>query len=281
MDEGAQVESGVRVCALASGSSGNAFVVEAGDIRLLFDAGLNAAALEHYMWQRGVAPEQLGGIFVSHEHIDHVRGVGMLARRYRLPVIATQGTFKAGAYQLGSLPETLVQPPGGEVLVGGVGGVTVRTFSVSHDAAEATGFWIEAQGQHIVICTDLGCETPSIQDALKAADLLILESNHDIRKLWRGPYHPALKKRVAGPYGHLSNAEAGRMISELARDGRQRTVWLAHLSEVNNTPAMALDTVNEPLQREECTHLRVEVLARGRPSHVWRAERPVLSRSQA
>jgi phosphoribosyl 1,2-cyclic phosphodiesterase len=265
----------VRVSALASGSSGNAFLVEAEGVKLLFDAGLNASMLEYYLRQRGTSPAQLSAIFVSHEHIDHLRGAGILARRYGLPVVASEGTFLAGAWQFGSLPEKVVQPPGREVHIDGstgTGGVTVRTFAVSHDAAETVGFWIEAGGKNVVLCTDLGCETASIREPLAAADLLVLEANHDVQRLWRGRYPPALKRRVAGRYGHLSNAEAARLISELSHDGHPRTIWLAHLSAANNTPALALDTVLEPLDRDGCTHLEVEVLARDRPSHIWRSK---------
>jgi phosphoribosyl 1,2-cyclic phosphodiesterase len=275
---GEQVEAGleVRVSALASGSSGNAFLVETTGverIKLLFDAGLNASTLEYYLHQRGTSPSQLKAIFVSHEHIDHLRGVGMLARRYRLPVIASEGTFLAGDAQFGALPEMIVQTPGREVYIGNAAGtVTVRTFPVSHDAAETVGFWIEAAERHIVICTDLGCETASIREPLEAADLLVLEANHDVQRLWRGPYHPALKKRVAGPYGHLANSETARLVSELARDSRARTVWLAHLSAANNTPALAFDTVTDPLNRDCCSHIEIAVLSRDRPSHVWRAQ---------
>lgn len=257
--------------ALASGSSGNAFLLEAGEVQLLFDAGLNAATLEYYLRQRGTSASQLSAIFVSHEHIDHLRGAGMLARRYKLPVVASEGTFLAGVCQFGALPDKVVQPIGREVHIGDV---TVRTFAVSHDAAETVGFWIEAGGRNIVICTDLGCETASIREPLEAADLLVLEANHDVQRLWRGPYHPALKKRVAGPYGHLSNAEAARLVSELARDSRPRTVWLAHLSAANNTPALAIESVTELLDREGCTHLEIAVLARDRPSHIWRSDGP-------
>jgi phosphoribosyl 1,2-cyclic phosphodiesterase len=263
---------GIRVAALASGSSGNAFLVEAAGIKLLFDAGLEAPKLEYYLRQVGASPSQLTAIFVSHEHSDHLRGAGMLARRYRLPIVATEGTFLAGSRQFGVLPEKVVQPLGREVYVGGAGnagGVTVRTFAVSHDAAETAGFWIEAGGYNIVLCTDLGCETASIREALVAADLLVLEANHDVQRLWRGPYPPSLKKRVAGRYGHLANADAARLVSGLAHDGRPRTVWLAHLSATNNTPALAFDAVQEPLDREGCTHLQVGVLARDRPSHTW------------
>ena len=261
--------SQVRVSALASGSSGNAFLVESAGIALLFDAGLNAGTLEYYLRQRGVTPSQLSAIFVSHEHIDHLRGAGLMARRYRIPVVASEGTFRSGAYQFGHLPEKVVQPPGHEVQIGGV---TVRTFAVSHDATEPSGFWIEAGGRNIAICTDLGCETPSIREPLVAADLLVLESNHDVQRLWRGRYPQMLKRRVAGSFGHLSNEDAARLISEISRDGHSRTIWLAHLSAANNTPALAIDTVMEPLDRECCTHLKIEVLARDKPSHVWRAE---------
>jgi len=263
-----ETPTGVRVSALASGSSGNAFLVEAAGIKLLFEAGLNAATLEYYLRLRGTSPSELAAIFVSHEHIDHLRGAGMLARRYKLPVVASEGTFLAGALQFGALPEKVVQRLGREVYAGGV---TVRTFALSHDAAEPAGFWIEAEGHNIVICTDLGCETASIREALEAADLLVLEANHDVQRLWRGPYPYPLKRRVAGPHGHLANAEAARLVSELAGDGRPRTIWLAHLSAANNTPTLALDTVTEPLSREGCTHLEIAVLARDRPSQVWHA----------
>ena len=267
-----EMPPGIRVAALASGSSGNAFLVEAAGIKLLFDAGLEAPKLEYYLRQVGASPSQLAAIFISHEHSDHLRGAGSLARRYRLPIVATEGTFLAGSRQFGVLPEKVVQPLGREVYVGGAGsagGVTVRTFAVSHDAAETAGFWIEAGGYNIVLCTDLGCETASIREALEAADLLVLEANHDVQKLWRGPYPPSLKKRVAGRYGHLANADAARLVSGLARDARPRTVWLAHLSATNNPPALAFDAVQEPLDREGCTHLQVAVLARDRPSHTW------------
>jgi phosphoribosyl 1,2-cyclic phosphodiesterase len=264
------MESEIRVSALASGSSGNAFLIEAAEVKLLFDAGLNASTLEFYLRLRGTSPSQLAAIFVSHEHIDHLRGAGILARRYRLPIVATEGTFLAGADQFGALPEKVVQPPGHEV---NVSGVTVRTFALSHDAAETVGFWIETEGHNIVLCTDLGCETASIREALQAADLLVLEANHDTQRLWRGPYHYTLKKRVAGPHGHLANADTARLVSEIAQDGRPRTVWLAHLSAVNNTPALALNAVNEPLDREGSTHIKLEVLARNKPSHVWQPGR--------
>jgi phosphoribosyl 1,2-cyclic phosphodiesterase len=261
------------VSALASGSSGNSYLVEAAGIKLLFDAGLNAYTIESYLRGLGASCSELAAIFVTHEHIDHLRGAGMLARRHRLPIVATQGTFNAGAHQFGVLREKVVQPPGTEI---DVGGVTVRSFAISHDAVEPCGFWIEAGGWNIVLCTDLGCATDSILEPLSAADLLVLEANHDLDRLWRGRYPYALKRRVAGPHGHLSNADAARLVFDLATGStshpRPRTVWLAHLSAANNTPGMALGAVDDPLRREGCANFHVAVLARDRPSHVWSRE---------
>jgi len=262
----------VRVTSLASGSSGNAFLVEAGTTSLLLDAGLPAPALERYLWMRNIAPGTLSAIFVSHEHIDHVRGAGALSRRHGVPVVANAATFIAGVDALGTPAEQVVLPVGGECRVGPV---TVRTFSVSHDAADTVGFWIEAEGKHVCICTDLGIDTPSIAAPLAAADLLVLEANHDIDRLWRGPYPPALKRRVAGPRGHLANADAARLVLDLAQSGRPRTIWLAHLSATNNTPALAYAAVADPLRRAEITHCAVAVAARDRPSLVWDSATPV------
>jgi phosphoribosyl 1,2-cyclic phosphodiesterase len=256
----------VRVTALASGSSGNAYLVEVGTTRVLFDAGLAAPDLVRYLTARGVPPATLSGIFISHEHSDHIRGVGALARRYRLPVVANRGTFRAGASMIGPLPET-IELPTGEACRAGV--LTVRTFPVSHDAADPVGFWLEAAGRHVCICTDLGQATPALDEPLAAADLLVLEANHDLDRLWRGPYPAGLKRRVAGPQGHLANAAAAQLVSRIAQDGRARTVWLAHLSATNNTPALARAAVTDALAAVDATGCTVAVAGRDRPSLVW------------
>ena len=148
--------SGASTCKPESERSGerqfgNSYLVEAAGIKLLFDAGLNAYTIELYLRGLGASCSELSAIFVTHEHIDHLRGAGMLARRHRLPIVATQGTFNAGAHQFGVLREMVVQPPGTEI---DVGGVMVRSFAISHDAVEPCGFWIEAGGWNIVLCTD-------------------------------------------------------------------------------------------------------------------------------
>ena len=256
----------MRVTALASGSSGNAFLVEAGTTRVLLDAGLAAPVLARYLTTHGVAPATLAAIFVSHEHSDHVRGVGGLARRYRVPVIANGATFRAAAAALGPLPEQVELPTGEECRVGAL---LVRTFPVSHDAREPVGFWVEADGRHVCVCTDLGVPTPAIREPLAAADLLVLEANHDTERLWRGPYPPMLKRRVAGPRGHLANTAAADLLLDLARDGRARAIWLAHLSATNNTPGLAHTTVASRLALDGYRPSALAVARRDEPSLVW------------
>src|SRR5438094_9057664 len=170
----------MRVTALASGSSGNAFLVETGATRVLLDAGLTAPLLESYLWARRVSPSSLAAIFLSHEHTDHLRGAGALARRHRLPLIANGGTFAAGSAALGRVAERMELPTGGECRAGGL---LVRTFAVSHDARETVGFWVEAEARHVCICTDLGVDTATIYEPLQAADLLVLEANHALARL--------------------------------------------------------------------------------------------------
>ncbi|HMA34491.1 MAG TPA: MBL fold metallo-hydrolase [Chloroflexia bacterium] len=256
----------MRVTALASGSSGNAFLVEVGTTSVLLDAGLPGPALERYLWQRGVAAADLSAIFVSHEHIDHLRGVGALARRHGIPVVANAATLRAGAALLGPLPEPVLLPVGGACQAGPI---QVRTFPLSHDAAETVGFWVQAEGAHACICTDLGLPTAALTAPLAAADLLVLEANHDLDRLWAGPYPPALKARIAGPRGHLANVDAARLVLDLARDPRPRTIWLAHLSATNNTPRLAYEAVAAPLAQAGYHHYMVAVAGRDRPSLVW------------
>ena len=254
------------VTALASGSSGNAYLVQAGETRLLLDAGLPPPLLERFLRQQGVAPARLTAICLSHEHSDHVRGVGALARRYRLPVIANEGTFMAASEALGPLPERAVLPTGGERRSGAI---TLRTFPVSHDARDPVGFWVSADDADACVCTDLGTPTAALEAPLAAADLIILEANHDPERLQRGPYPPALKRRVAGPQGHLANGVTAQLALAVARDNRARALWLAHLSATNNTPLLAFNTVTRALAQEDCWQYNVNVAMRNRPSLTW------------
>jgi phosphoribosyl 1,2-cyclic phosphodiesterase len=264
----------MRITALASGSSGNAYLVVAGSSRVLLDAGLPVPLLERYLRQCGVAAAELDAIFVSHEHTDHLAGVGPLARRYRLPVFATPGTFQAGATLLERLPERVELSPERSYTIGAL---TVGTFPVAHDAAEPVGFWAAGDGSSVGVCTDLGAVTPPVRAALAGVDLLVLEANHDLARLQQGPYPWPLKRRVAGPRGHLSNAEAALLVQELAQARPPHTIWLAHLSATNNTPDLAREAVQAALAAVGHGTIPVRVAGRHRPSVSWTSPAPVAS----
>jgi phosphoribosyl 1,2-cyclic phosphodiesterase len=268
----------MRIIALASGSSGNAYLVVSGSSHVLFDAGLPAPLLERYLRAYGVAARQLSAIFVSHEHTDHLCGAGALARRYRLPVFATAGTLRAGAAVLGPLPDRRELAPGGTEQVGAL---LVRTFPVAHDAAEPVGFRVSGDGTTIGLCTDLGQITPVVRGALAAADLLVIEANHDHERLWNGPYPWPLKRRVAGPTGHLSNSDTAEFVQALAQERPPHTVWLAHLSATNNTPALARGAVRTALAAVGQSAIPVEIVGRDRPSLSWDGTAPAPARQLA
>jgi phosphoribosyl 1,2-cyclic phosphodiesterase len=257
--------------ALASGSSGNAYLVSAADSHVLFDAGLPAPLLERYLRACGVAARQLSAIFVSHEHTDHLCGAGALARRYRLPVFATAGSLRAGAAVLGPLPDRHALVPGQTEQVGTL---TVGTFPVAHDAAEPIGFRVAGDGMTIGLCTDLGQITPVVREALAEADLLVIEANHDHERLWRGPYPWPLKRRVAGPTGHLSYSDTAQFVQALAQARPPHTIWLAHLSATNNTPVLARGAVRAALSAVGHDSIPVEIVGRDRPSVSWDGAAP-------
>jgi phosphoribosyl 1,2-cyclic phosphodiesterase len=218
---------------LASGSKGNAIFVSSARTRILVDAGLNGRETidRLQMTRRMIRPQAL---LVSHEHIDHVRGLGVLSRRFDLPAYLTQGT-------LSRLPASAGRPVWAEVIRDGqpfmVGDLCVTAFKVPHDASEPVGFVIEHNGLRLGICTDLGTCTEAVERHLQGCQALIIEANHDPDLLWNGPYPGFLKQRVAGRYGHLSNRQTCDLLGSLHHCTLQ-TVVLAHLSEVNNTPAL-------------------------------------------
>ena len=225
----------MQVSILASGSKGNAVYVELDGTRLLIDAGISAARIGNGLAQHGVDPQSLDAVLVTHEHSDHVRGLKTFVKRYRLPVLATGGTLDhidgaaAFAGDIRSIAGDFV-----------VGGVTVRPFAVSHDAAEPCGFRLEASSC-CTIATDLGVVTDTVQEAMEGADVLVLEANHDPDLLRGGTYPWPLKRRILSARGHLANTDAAWALMRMRR--RPQKVYLAHLSEENNRPALARDTV--------------------------------------
>jgi phosphoribosyl 1,2-cyclic phosphodiesterase len=274
----------MRVVSLASGSSGNALLVEAGPKRrtkLLVDAGINTRLLSGRLQAAGVHPAQLRGVLVTHEHSDHVIGLPGLMKRYGLPVITDPATYQAIEESLASgmwrsesntlvsiqdtldteaqleLQESAVklcgehEPHFLSLPVGSsrtIGDIEVTSFPISHDATAPCGYLLHAGGCRICVVTDTGEVTAQMLVCMQQADLLVLEANHDRTRLLRGPYPYYLKQRILSLTGHLSNDQTVEAILRTWRPDGIRWLWLAHLSRTNNTPSLALKSVRAGLQ---------------------------------
>ncbi len=221
---------------LASGSSGNATVVSQGDTHILLDAGISARRLSAGLRLLGLDPSMLSAIFITHEHRDHISGLGVLTKRYRIPIWASGLTCQQLNYRLAGVENLLrEQKPGTGV---SVGGLHIRSFPTSHDAAESVGYAITGDDGAVTFCTDLGIVTPEVREAARGCDLLVCEANHDEDMLLTGRYPFHLKKRILGEKGHLSN-DAGAELAAFAVESGTQAVILAHLSAENNTVARA------------------------------------------
>ena len=234
---------GIRFCVLASGSKGNVVYVSDGETTILIDAGLSGIEIERRLRSRHLDPAGIDAIVVSHEHADHIRGVGVLARRHRLPVYLARGTQTSAATALGRLDHLVHFQPG---LAFAIGTLRLHPFALPHDAADPSGFTVEAHGAKLGIATDLGIAPAMIRTHLADCAALVLEANHDPRMLVEGPYPWPLKQRIAGRTGHLSNADTRDLLGRVRHDGLRHVV-LAHLSEINNTPECALSVVAQGL----------------------------------
>jgi len=236
----------LRFTILASGSTGNAAVIEHGGVRVLLDAGLSAKRLEELLCGRGVQPGGMRCILVTHEHTDHVRGLGALARKYRLPVYANMNTWNALDRVVGDLPDDLrVAFRTGDRLR--FGDLEVESFPISHDAAEPVAYNFAAGGVKLSIATDIGYMSPVVKEKTRDADVLVLEANHDVEMLRAGRYPWNVKRRILSDVGHLSNEDAGEALCELISE-RTKRVYLAHLSRDHNLMDLAKLTVNNILR---------------------------------
>lgn len=237
----------MKVTVLGSGSTGNATLVEAGDVRVLVDAGFSGRDLERRLLARDVDPTSLTAILITHEHGDHTRGMGVLARRFGIPLYLSEGTMHACASLLRG--DETVQAYSG-VRVFRIGALEVRPFLTVHDAVDPIAVTLVDvdTGMKLGIATDLGRPTAAVREALASCDVLVLEANHDEAMLWNGPYPWSVKHRIASSHGHLSNRAAAELARELYHD-RLGCVVLAHLSEQCNDGALAHEIVGRALER--------------------------------
>jgi phosphoribosyl 1,2-cyclic phosphodiesterase len=243
----------LSVCVLASGSKGNAIYVSDGRTAILVDAGLSGVEIAKRMHSAGLAMESLKAIVVSHEHSDHVRGVGVLARRHGLPVYITPTTAAAAAVQLGRI-DNLQHFEIGRTFH--IDKLAIHPFATSHDANDSSGFTIAQNSHKIGIATDLGIATSMVKEHLKACSLIVLEANHDPVMLTEGPYPWPLKQRIKSRQGHLSNQDSRDLLTEIKHDGLCHVI-LAHLSETNNTPEKAVLAVQQAIDEHDRFQLHV------------------------
>jgi phosphoribosyl 1,2-cyclic phosphodiesterase len=226
--------------ALQSGSSGNCIYVESADARLLFDAGISGIAAERRLAKYGREIRKVDAVIISHDHADHVRCAGAYHRKYRLPIWISRRTFEAAVVRCGCFEpsEQVRYFEAGRALR--FGATTVETVPTPHDAAEGVAFVVAAGGKRLGILTDLGHVFSGLEELVGSLDAAFIESNYDPEMLDSGPYPAFLKARIRGPRGHISNIEAAQLLRAGARARRLKWVCLAHLSEENNRPALAL-----------------------------------------
>ena len=233
----------MQVHVLASGSTGNAILVQAGETNLLVDAGISARAIGNALAEIEIQPHDLAGVFITHEHADHVNGLETLSKKYQIPVFTRYKTWLALACSE-QIPGPLRYVLNDRFI--SMGNIKVEFFSVSHDAADPVGFAFAYKEQKAVIMTDLGRIDYHLLEKAAYADIIVLESNHDMHMLHSGPYPFFLKKRISGPKGHLSNDEAGMFLCQVPKKSHL-SVLLAHLSQNNNTLPLAKYTVSQAL----------------------------------
>ena len=239
----------MRFCPLFSGSSGNVSFVEGGGVKLLVDAGLAGKRIALALRERGVEPTDINGLLVTHDHSDHVSGVGIFARRFGVPIYANERTWQAMLPFLGRIPPELMRvfETGRDFYIGGL---NVYPFPTPHDAAESVGYSFSDGSAKLTVMTDIGCFNDDLLVAAAGSSLLLIESNHDVDMLNAGSYPYPLKRRILGLEGHLSNDSCAQALIRLYATGVRRAV-LAHLSGDNNYEVLAVETVRQALREAD------------------------------
>lgn len=233
----------MRLCSIASGSSGNCIYVGSDTTHLLVDVGISGKRTELGLNSLGITAGELDGILVTHEHADHINGLGVLSRRYGIPIYATNGTIEEmkRCRSLGNVDESLFHIIRADEKFT-IKDLVIDPMRISHDAAEPVAYRVRYGDKKVAIATDMGLYNDYIVESLKGMDALLLEANHDVNMLQVGPYPYYLKQRILGDRGHLSNENCGRLLSRILHDNL-KGILLGHLSQENNLPELAYETV--------------------------------------
>ncbi|NMA87072.1 MAG: MBL fold metallo-hydrolase [Tissierellia bacterium] len=256
----------IKFCALSSGSNGNCHYIESKGTRLLIDAGFSGKRIEELLSSIHVKANTIDYILITHEHIDHIKGAGILSRRYNIPIIANKNTWLGMADKIGEIKDKNIKviQTNEDFNLGDLG---IYPFNIYHDAAEPIGYIIYYKKVKISIATDTGWVDNSIKNKIKGSNLYLIESNHDVEMLKNGSYPWFLKQRVLSEEGHLSNIDAGEILSEILL-GNGEIVLLGHLSKENNTPSLAYETVKEAVG-EVYENIELDLSLRDRPTKLY------------
>ena len=255
-------------CSLYSGSSGNSSLVQSNNTNILVDAGESAKKIENALSSINVPINSIDAIVVTHEHSDHVKSIGTIAKKYNIPIYATEKTWKAMPDQSAKIDSKLVRTFSTSRNFE-IGDMHITPFSIPHDAADPCGFNFLCDDKKLTIATDLGHVTPELLNRLSDSSFVLLESNYDpeILKFSKYPYY--LKRRISGEYGHLSNSEAGKLLAKLYKSNQSlSSVMLGHLSKENNFPELAYKTVVDELlaDKVDISKLSINVAIRNTTS---------------
>ena len=254
--------NGVKICPLSSGSSGNCILIKASDANVLVDCGITGKTACNELCRAGVSPNEIDAIIVTHEHTDHTSGVGVMSRKFNIPIYATLGTWKAMINSLGKINPLLIHYIAPDVPFS-IKGAQFHPFKTSHDAAESIGLVFTNGEKHGAIATDMGTVSRHIFELLSVCSIILIESNHDEAMLINGPYPHNLKERILSDFGHLSNKLCGALCAKLVREGKLRKIMLGHLSADNNTPLLAYKTVRSSIDAV-CTQNDIELFVADR-----------------
>ncbi|MBL7212757.1 MAG: MBL fold metallo-hydrolase [Desulfobacteraceae bacterium] len=252
----------MRFSILASGSSGNTCYIETGKASVLIDAGLSGRETERRLGLLGKSARNLDALIITHEHSDHIKGAGPLARRFGLPLYINRKTLEKGQRAMGNLPKPVIVRTGQTLTIRDL---TVETFTKCHDAADPLGLILSFDGTRMGLVTDLGRSTRLVVDRLRECNALIVEFNHDQEMLEEGPYPLDLKRRIKGPDGHLSNKQAGELVRKICHDNLNYLV-LAHLSKTNNNPTKAHKEAKDALGESGITRVNILISEQDTPS---------------
>jgi len=257
----------MKMSAIASGSNGNSYYIESETDSVVVDLGVSCKEFVARMENNKLKPNRLSGIFVTHEHSDHIRGIDVFCRKFEIPLYITEKTFNATKLKINDRLVNFIKSNDNIKL----GNLNINSFTKSHDAIDPCSFLLSSEAKNVSVMTDIGVPCQNVIDALKRSDVTFLESNYDDKILEQGKYPHFLKQRVSGNTGHLSNYQASMLVLEHAHS-RLKKVFLSHLSGNNNTPELAYNYFKKAITQRKDLNIKTVVSSRSGPSEVFELE---------